>query len=75
MVCLTSDRRQQQLQNALDEAVKNDEMCTSTIYQAGKFAFNRQIILCFVFLLDNVFFLNIVRLLEARTLYQIDGHR
>lgn len=36
MICLSSDRRQQQLQNALDEAVKNDEMCTNLNYQAGK---------------------------------------
>ena len=36
MICLTSDRRQQQLQIALDEAVKNDEMCSNANYQAGK---------------------------------------
>nr|CAH0112202.1 unnamed protein product [Daphnia galeata] len=34
MICLTSDRRQQQLQIALDEAVKNDEMCSNANYQA-----------------------------------------
>ena len=35
LVCLNSDRRQQQLQNALDDAIKSDEMCTSPTYQAG----------------------------------------
>ncbi|KAI9556386.1 hypothetical protein GHT06_018960 [Daphnia sinensis] len=34
LICLTSDRRQQQLQIALDEAVKNDEMCSNPNYQA-----------------------------------------
>lgn len=35
MVCLSADQRQLQIQTALDEAVKNDEMCTNLNYQAG----------------------------------------
>ena len=69
MICLSSDRRQQQLQNALDEAVKNDEMCTNLNYQAGTMnssSFQLVVGLELILDCDN-------RLFKARTVHQNYG--
>lgn len=69
--CMANDRLQQQLQNALDQAVKSaDELCTSQTYRAGTMmTFSPE---CTARLLISSFFF---RVLEARTLYQVNGHR